>query len=180
MKVSGNIIPGPGLHAQTNSTLWFTEEILCFGASESACYSLYLFFCKPNAGQLPDNYSFWFKSLLMQNSAARLVTNTNRVHISPIPTSLLWVPVQFRIQYKVLCALKVYIEGHLVIFLKSSASISHRPLRSEPTAPFGLILIAHYILHLKLICSLWPLQQHCGCCVLERYNVGFSFCFSCF
>lgn len=115
------------------------------------------FFCKPNAGQLPENYSFWFKSLLMQNSAARLVTNTNRVHISPILTSLLWVPVQFRIQYKVLCVLKVYKEGHLVIFLKSSASISHRPLRSEPTAPFCVILIGHYILHLKLICSLWPL-----------------------
>lgn len=170
MKVSSNIIPGPGLHAQTNSTLWFTEEVLCFGAPESAYYSMNLFFCKPNAGQLPENYSFWFfKSLLMQNSAARLVTNTNMAfHVSPILTSLLWEPVQFRIQYKVW---KVYIEGHLVIFQKSATSISHSPLRSESTAPFCLLLIAHYILHLKLICSLWPLQQHYGCWVLETWNV---------
>lgn len=138
---------------------------------------MHFFFCKPNAGQPPENYSFWFfKSLLMQNAAPRLVTNTNRAHISPILTSLLWVPVQFRIQYKVLlCVLKVFRRPLVYISEVIGFNHNHRPLRSEPTTLLCLILSGHYILHLKLICSLWPLQQHNDCCVLERYNFSFSF-----
>ena len=40
----------------------------------------------------------------LQNTAARIVTKSPRsVHITPILKSLHWLPVQYRIQYKLLC-----------------------------------------------------------------------------
>ena len=39
----------------------------------------------------------------MQNAAARLLTNTNRhVHITPVLNSLHWLPVLYRIVFKLL------------------------------------------------------------------------------
>jgi len=73
------------------------------------------------------------------------MTNTNRAHISPILTSLLWVLVQLRIQYKVLssCVLKVY---RALGYISEVIAFhhSHGPLRSEPIVLLCLFLRAHY------------------------------------
>ncbi len=40
--------------------------------------------------------------LSLQNSAARLLTGTKKDHITPVLISLHWLPIRYRIQYKVL------------------------------------------------------------------------------
>ncbi len=57
MKVSHNINPGQATCPnQLKGNAIFTEELLFFGALGSACHSIHLFFFKPNAGQLPEDY----------------------------------------------------------------------------------------------------------------------------
>src|SRR4029434_10045736 len=73
---------------------------------------------------------------LIQNSAARLLTRTKRrEHISPVLAALHWLPVTFRIDFKVLLLIykalnglgPSYIENSLVKYLPS------RTLRSSNT-----------------------------------------------
>ena len=56
---------------------------------------------------------------LVQNSAARIVTKSNkRDHITPILKNLHWLPVRFRIQYKALLILYKILNGPAPVYLK--------------------------------------------------------------
>ena len=54
-------------------------------------------------GQINILFFFFINNLLVQNSAARLVTGTRRrEHITPVLFALYWLPIRQRIQFKLL------------------------------------------------------------------------------
>ena len=70
----------------------------------------------------------------LQNKAARLVTNTKtREHITPVLKSLHWLPVEFRIKFKMACLAYKCIHGTAPPYLSSLLSLRHqqRLLRSS-------------------------------------------------
>ena len=70
---------------------------------------------------------------LVQNAAARVLTKTRRrAHITPILKSLHWLPVSFRIDFKVLLLVFKSLYGNAPAYLNAMISryVPHRPLRS--------------------------------------------------
>lgn len=100
---------------------------------------------------------------IIQNSAARLLTHLHKwTHISPILPSLHWLPVEFRIQYKILFA---PIEPYMVMLLNtlwtSCSYTTSQALRSTQQGLLSLpqtllVEITYYNLLLRLWNSLPP------------------------
>ena len=52
--------------------------------------------------QLHESHVFWAAGVRVQNAAARLISNTPRFgHISPVMKDLHWLPVKYRIVFKI-------------------------------------------------------------------------------
>lgn len=67
---------------------------------------------------------------LVQNAAARLLTSSSRyTHITPILSSLHWLPVRFRIDFKILMFVFRALHGLAPLYL-SDILILHRPSRA--------------------------------------------------
>ena len=70
---------------------------------------------------------------LVQNAAARVLTRTKmREHITPVLASLHWLPVVFRIDFKILLLVYKAINGLAPLYLSEFLSkyVPNRPLRS--------------------------------------------------
>ena len=66
----------------------------------------------------------------VQNTAARLITRTKKHnHITPVLVSLQWIPVQYRIQYKLLLYTFTALNGLAPILLQELINI-YQPTRS--------------------------------------------------
>lgn len=71
---------------------------------------------------------------LVQNAAARLLTGTKRrEHISPVLSSLHWLPVSFRIDFKMLLLVFKSLHGQAPVYISDMLRhcSSSRPLRSK-------------------------------------------------
>lgn len=78
---------------------------------------------------------------LIQNSAARLLTGTRRrQHITPILASLHWLPVKFRIEFKILVLTYKALHSQAPSYIRELIELYHPPraLRSEDS---GLLVI---------------------------------------
>ncbi|XP_055493235.1 uncharacterized protein LOC129698247 [Leucoraja erinacea] len=78
---------------------------------------------------------------LVQNAPARLLTGTRkRDHITPILASLHWLPVQFRINFKILLYVYKALNGLAPTYIKSLLT-HHTTSRSLRSADLGLLNI---------------------------------------
>ena len=78
---------------------------------------------------------------LLQNSAARLLTKTRkRAHITPILKSLHWLPVCFRIDFKILLLVFKALNGLSPSYL-SDLLLTYKPSRTLRSSDRGLLLI---------------------------------------
>ena len=82
------------------------------------------------------------KSLqLVQNAAARLLTGTGRrEHITPVLASLHWLPVEFRVQFKILLLAYKALNGKAPSYLKD-AILPYRPNRTLRSQNAGLLVV---------------------------------------
>ncbi|XP_070548325.1 uncharacterized protein [Ptychodera flava] len=79
---------------------------------------------------LPDSYIRLLQRA--QNSAARLITKTRkRDHITPILKELHWLPVSYRIQFKILLLTYKSIHGLAPSYLAELIEVNTPPLRSS-------------------------------------------------
>ena len=79
------------------------------------------------------------KLQLVQNAAARVLTKTRKFdHISPILCTLHWLPVKFRIEYKILLLTYKALNGLAPQYLSDLISYYQptRPLRSQGAAHY--------------------------------------------
>ena len=79
-----------------------------------------------------------FKLQRLQNAAARLISNVPR-HITPVLCSLHWLPVKFRIDFKILLLTFKAIYGHAPGYLIDLIAIKEQP-RYNLRSASGLIL----------------------------------------
>ena len=83
---------------------------------------------------------------LIQNSAARLLTKTKRrEHISPVLANLHWLPVTFRIDFKVLLLIYKAINGTGPNYIKNSL-VHYVPPRTLRSSTTGLLKVPNYSL----------------------------------
>ena len=76
----------------------------------------------------------------LQNAAARVISNVPRYsHITPVLCSLLWLPVKFRIDFKILLLTFKAIYGHAPGYLIDLIAIKEQP-RYNLRSASGLIL----------------------------------------
>ena len=76
---------------------------------------------------------------LIQNSAARLLTRTKkREHISPVLAALHWLPVTFRIDFKVLLLIYKALNGQGPSYIANSL-VSYIPSRTLRSSAAGLL-----------------------------------------
>ena len=82
------------------------------------------------------------KSLqLVQNAAARLLTGTGRrEHITPVLASLHWLPVEFRVQFKILLLTYKALSGKAPSYLKD-AILPYHPNRVLRSQNAGLLVV---------------------------------------
>ncbi len=88
------------------------------------------------------------KLQLVQNAAARVLTRTRKYeHISPVLSTLHWLPIKHRIDFKILLMTYKALNGLAPQYL--SELLSHyspsRPLRSQNSG--------HLIIHIKINCG---------------------------
>ncbi len=86
---------------------------------------------------------------LVQDAAARLMTRSSKYcHISPVLASLHWLPVSFRIQFKVLVITYRALHGQTPEYVSDllHTYVPSRPLRS---ADLGLLIVPHTRLKTK-------------------------------
>uniref|UniRef100_A0A669CX68 Reverse transcriptase domain-containing protein n=1 Tax=Oreochromis niloticus TaxID=8128 RepID=A0A669CX68_ORENI len=78
---------------------------------------------------------------LLQNSAARVLTKTRgRAHITPVLESLHWLPVCFRIDFKVLLLVFKCLNGLGPSYL-SDLLLPYKPLRTLRSSGTGLLIV---------------------------------------
>ena len=78
---------------------------------------------------------------LVQNSAARLLTETRkREHITPVLASLHWLPVNFRIDFKILLFVFKALHGLAPVYITSLLK-PHAPSRSLRSANQSLLVV---------------------------------------
>ncbi|XP_057690967.1 uncharacterized protein LOC130915167, partial [Corythoichthys intestinalis] len=78
---------------------------------------------------------------LVQNAAARLLTGTNRrEHITPVLQALHWLPVEFRIKFKILLLTFKTINGLGPSYL-TDALVPYRPNRTLRSQNAGLLVV---------------------------------------
>lgn len=87
----------------------------------------------------------WYKNLnqlqLVQNSAGRLLMRTRkRAHITPILKSLHWLPVRFRIDFKILLLLYKSLNGLTPSYL-SDLLLPYEPARPLRSTGTGLLTV---------------------------------------
>ncbi len=84
--------------------------------------------------------------LSLQNSAARLLTGTKKDHITPVLISLHWLPIRYRIQYKVLLYVSnISMALHQSMFLIELVYISGSQFQSScppPLCIFRMLLLS--------------------------------------
>ncbi len=72
---------------------------------------------------------------MVQNAAARLLTGAKKHdHITPILASLHWLPVSFRIQFKILLIVFKALNGQAPSYISDLISFKSKPLRSANKA----------------------------------------------
>ncbi len=80
-------------------------------------------------------------SQVVQNAAARLLTRSRKYdHITPILRSLHWLPIKFRISYKILLLIYKAFNGLAPAYLTSLIS-RYNPSRSLRSQNFGLLVV---------------------------------------
>ena len=78
---------------------------------------------------------------LIQNAAARLLTRTNRrCHITPVLASLHWLPIRFRVDFKVLVLTYRALHGQAPNYLSDLVS-HYLPKRALRSAEQGLLIV---------------------------------------
>ena len=78
---------------------------------------------------------------LIQNSAARLLTKTKRrEHISPVLATLHWLPVTFRIDFKVLLLTYKALNGQGPSYIANSLT-NYTPARTLRSSDTGLLQV---------------------------------------
>ena len=78
---------------------------------------------------------------LIQNAAARVLTGTrNRDHISPVLASLHWLPVKFRIEFKILLLTYKALHGQAPSYLKELI-VPYYPTRTLRSLNAGLLVV---------------------------------------
>ena len=81
------------------------------------------------------------KLQLIQNSAARLLTKTRKMeHITPVLAELHWLPVSYRIHFKVLLLVFKAVNGLAPCYITDALS-SYTPARALRSADAGLLRI---------------------------------------
>ncbi|KAL2089166.1 hypothetical protein ACEWY4_016065 [Coilia grayii] len=81
------------------------------------------------------------KLQLIQNSAARLLTKTRKMeHITPVLAELHWLPVSYRIDFKVLLLVFKAVNGLAPCYIADALS-SYTPARALRSADAGLLRI---------------------------------------
>ena len=84
-----------------------------------------------------------FNLQLLQNSAARVLTRTRgREHITPVLKSLHWLPVRFRMNFKVHLLVFRCLNGLGPSYL-SDLLLSYQPSRTLRSSSTGLLTIPH-------------------------------------
>ena len=80
---------------------------------------------------------------LIQNSAARLLTRTRRrEHISPVLAALHWLPVTFRVDFKVLLLVYKALHGLGPSYIANSLR-NYQPPRTLRSSAAGLLEVPH-------------------------------------
>ena len=75
----------------------------------------------------------------LQNSAARIVSRTRKYeHITPVPTKLHWLPIKFRIQFKVLLLVYKALNGLAPKYIKELL-VPYKPRRHLRSEAKGLL-----------------------------------------
>ena len=78
---------------------------------------------------------------LVQNAAARLLTSTKkREHISPVLASLHWLPIRYRIDFKLLLTVYKALHGLAPPYL-SDLLLPHKPSRALRSADHLLLVV---------------------------------------
>ena len=76
---------------------------------------------------------------MVQNSAARLLTNTRkRDHITPILAALHWLPVSYRIDFKILLITFKALHGLAPVYIADLLE-PHKPVRSLRSSDKALL-----------------------------------------
>ncbi len=95
------------------------------------CNSLYVGVCQTTLNRLQ----------LLQNAAARLLTGTRKWdHISPILSSLGWLPDQYRIDFKLLVFVYKSLNGLAPSYL-SELLLVHKPARSLRSSDHSILIV---------------------------------------
>lgn len=87
------------------------------------------------------NGAFLYKVQRVQNSCARLLSNTMlHEHITPVLKSLHWLPIRERIVFKILVLVFKCLHGQCPVYIKDflSVHVSQRPLRDVSSFTFDV------------------------------------------
>jgi len=94
-----------------------------------------------NALYIGLNQASLHRLQLVQNAAARFLTNTRKYdHITPVLLSLHWLPVQFRIQFKILLFVFCSIHGLAPAYLCNMLTL-YKPSRALRSAEQHLLVV---------------------------------------
>uniref|UniRef100_A0A0E9XEA4 Uncharacterized protein n=1 Tax=Anguilla anguilla TaxID=7936 RepID=A0A0E9XEA4_ANGAN len=103
---------------------------------------------------------------LVQNAAAKLLTRSpKRSHVMPILKSLHWLPIKFRIHFKILVIVYRALHGQAPVYIKELLQ-PYKPSRNLRSSDQGLLVVPRSRLKTKGDCAfeviapkLWTLSQ---------------------